>query len=92
MSSLVTRKKSELSAKLQRLQDRHDSLAAALSSSSSGAHDGGALGGGGGAPGAAISEAEWKAKYEGVKSQLPAYKAMKQELAELEAEVCLAIH
>lgn len=91
MSSLVTRKKSELSAKLQRLHDRHDSLAAALSSSSR-AHGGGAYAGGGGAPGAAISEVEWKAKYEGVKSQLPAYKAMKQELAELEAEVCLALH
>jgi hypothetical protein len=85
MSSLVTRKKSELSAKLQRLQDRHDSLAATLNSSS-GAHDDGAHGG---AAGSAVSEAEWKAKYEGVKSQLPAYKAMKQELAELEAEVRL---
>lgn len=80
MSSLVTRKKSELAAKVQRLQERHDSLAAALDSS-------GADGMHGGAAGGAVTEAEWKAKYESVKAQLPSYKAMKKELAELEAEV-----
>ena len=82
MSSLVTRKKSELAAKLQRLQERHDALAAALDSS------GGPAGGaGGGGDGGVVTEAQWKAKYETVKAQLPAYKAMKKELAELEAEV-----
>jgi hypothetical protein len=80
MSSLVTRKKSELAAKVQRLQERHASLSAALDSSGSEGQQG--PGGGG-----AVTEAEWKAKYDAVKAQLPAYKAMKKELAELEAEV-----
>lgn len=82
MSSLVTRKKAELGAKVQRLQERHDTLAASLDSSSGPAGQG--SGGDGSGP---VTEAEWKAKYEAVKAQLPAYKAMKKELAELEAEV-----
>lgn len=64
------------------LQERHDSLAAALDSSSAGPQGQGGAGDGG-----VVTEAEWKAKYEAVKAQLPAYKAMKKELAELEAEV-----
>jgi len=82
MSSLVTRKKSELAAKVQRLQERHSSLAAALD-----ATDSGAVRGAGGS--GAVSEQEWRAKYEAVKAQVPTYKAMKQELADLEAEVGL---
>jgi hypothetical protein len=80
MSSLVTRKRSELAVKVKRLQERHDSLAAALDSSGADGQHGGATAG-------AVTEAEWKAKYDAVKAQLPAYKAMKRELAELEAEV-----
>lgn len=82
MSSLVTRKKSELAAKVQRLQERHASLAAALDSTDADAVRGAGCGG-------AVSEQEWKAKYDAVKAQVPAYKAMKQELAGLEAEVGL---
>lgn len=59
-------------------------MAAALDSSSAGPQGQGGAGDGG-----VVTEAEWKAKYEAVKAQLPAYKAMKKELAELEAEVGL---
>jgi hypothetical protein len=59
-------------------------LAAALDSSSAGPQGQGGAGDAG-----IVTEAEWKAKYEAVKAQLPAYKAMKKELAELEAEVGL---
>ena len=86
MSSLVTRKKSELAAKVQRLQERHAALAEALDG-----HDGHHGAGGGGrrssSGGGPVSESEYRAKHEAVKAQLPAYKAMKKELADLEAEV-----
>jgi hypothetical protein len=85
MSSLVSRKKAELAAKVQRLQERHASLSAALDSSGSDSQQG--PGGSG-----AVTEAEWKAKYDAVKAQLPGYKAMKRELAELEAEVCVLLY
>lgn len=81
MSSLVSRKRAELAAKLQRLQERRDALAAQLDSSSADA-----AGGGTGAA-AGVSEADWVSKYEAIKARLPAYKAMKKELGELEAEV-----
>eukprot|EP00878_Enallax_costatus_P041091 GHUV01047555.1.p1 GENE.GHUV01047555.1~~GHUV01047555.1.p1 ORF type:complete len:165 (+),score=58.04 GHUV01047555.1:213-707(+) len=77
MSTLVARKKSELSAKLERLQEKRDTLAATLDSSKAAA--GGSITGG-------ISDEDWRAKYEQIKSQLPNYKAMKKELSELEAE------
>ncbi len=35
---------------------------------------------------AAVSEEEWRAKYESMRAQLPAYKAMKKELGAVEAE------
>lgn len=46
----------------------------------------------GGAQGGVVTEAEWRAKYDAVKAQLPAYRAMKQELEALEGEVggCVA--
>jgi hypothetical protein len=34
-----------------------------------------------------VSESDWVSKYEAIKSKLPAYKGMKRELGELEAEV-----
>lgn len=80
MSSLVSRKKSELAAKVQRLQEKHAGLAAAAHG-----HDG--QQGAGGCSSGVVSEQEYKAKHEAVKAQLPAYKAMKKELADLEAEV-----
>lgn len=81
MSTLVARKKSELAAKLQRLQERRDALAAQLDSSGSSKPGGSTAGG--------ISDDAWRAKYEAIKAKLPAYKNMKRELAELEAEVGL---
>jgi intraflagellar transport protein 81 len=44
-----------------------------------------ACAGGGAAPG--VSESDWVSKYEAIKVKLPAYKGMKRELGELEAEV-----
>jgi hypothetical protein len=77
MSSLVTRKKSEMTAKVQRLQERHDTLAAALDASGDLGQQSAVV----------VTEADWKAKYEMVRSQLPAYRFMKAELTELESEV-----
>jgi intraflagellar transport protein 81 len=34
-----------------------------------------------------VSESDWVSKYEAIKAKLPAYKGMKRELGELEAEV-----
>jgi hypothetical protein len=36
-----------------------------------------------------VSESDWVSKYEAIKAKLPAYKGMKRELGELEAEVRL---
>eukprot|EP00775_Hariotina_reticulata_P012912 gene12912-13039_t len=81
MATLVARKKAELTAKVERLQERRDTLATALDSSSS--HGGTA---GGGSECGGISDEDWRVKYEAIKAKLPSYKAMKKELAELEAE------
>ncbi|KAF8065737.1 IFT81 [Scenedesmus sp. PABB004] len=74
MAALVGRKRAELAAKLERLQERRDALAAELDSSGARV---GACG---------VSDAEWAAKYAEIKAQLPAFKALKQQLADLEAE------
>jgi intraflagellar transport protein 81 len=42
---------------------------------------------GGGGAAAGVSESDWVSKYEAIKAKLPAYKAIKRELGELEAEV-----
>ncbi|KAF6264768.1 hypothetical protein COO60DRAFT_1654950 [Scenedesmus sp. NREL 46B-D3] len=80
MAGLVSRKKAELTAKLRRLQERRDALAAQLDSSSADVA-------GGGAAAAGVSESDWVSKYEAIKAKLPSYKGMKRELGELEAEV-----
>jgi intraflagellar transport protein 81 len=81
MANLVARKKGELAAKVARLQERQAALSGSVANSPM---DGS---GGAGGAGGAVSEDAWRAKFEAVKAQLPTYKAMKQELAELEAEV-----
>lgn len=77
MLTLVNKKKAELSAKLQRLQEQEDALRQQLDGSAAAAAA---------APGA-VSDEEWRSKYEAIKAKLPQYKAMKKELADLEAEV-----
>eukprot|EP00879_Flechtneria_rotunda_P024027 GHRR01025449.1.p1 GENE.GHRR01025449.1~~GHRR01025449.1.p1 ORF type:complete len:555 (+),score=232.10 GHRR01025449.1:142-1806(+) len=80
MASLVARKKSELASKVERLQQKRDSLAATIDSSSS--RSGAAAADAGG-----VSDEEWRAKYDSIKAKLPSYKTMKKELGDLEAEV-----
>jgi hypothetical protein len=84
MCSLVGRKKAELGAKVQRLQERQAALSAVAAAADGG---GTSSNGASAAAGGVISDADWRSKYEAVKAQLPVFKAMKRELAELEAEV-----
>lgn len=82
MAGMVSRKKEEINAKMERLQEKkvalmaqYDKLAAAE-----------------GAAAGSVSEEEWRQKYESMKNKLPAYKRMKKELGDLEAEVFVLAH
>ncbi|KAJ9520183.1 hypothetical protein QJQ45_030110 [Haematococcus lacustris] len=77
MASMVNRKKEEVVAKLERLQEKKATLTAQFEKLT--AADGAAAG--------MVSEEEWRAKYEAMKSALPQYKKMKKELGDIEAEV-----
>jgi intraflagellar transport protein 81 len=76
MLSLVSKKKSELLAKTDRLEEQKEALVLQIDRH-----------GGAGDDGSGVSDEEWREKYEAIKAQLPVYKAMKKELGELEGEV-----
>ena len=76
MLALVSKKKSELLAKSDRLEEQKEALVLQLDRHGAAGDDG-----------SGVSDEEWRAKYEAIKAQLPAYKAMKKELGELEGEV-----
>uniref|UniRef100_A0A7R9YTN5 IFT81 calponin homology domain-containing protein n=1 Tax=Chlamydomonas euryale TaxID=1486919 RepID=A0A7R9YTN5_9CHLO len=76
MATMASRKKSDLNAKLERLQEKKATLTSQYEKLT--ASDGSV---------AVVSEEEWRAKYESMKAALPAYKKMKKELGDIEAEV-----
>ncbi|PNW70526.1 hypothetical protein CHLRE_17g723600v5 [Chlamydomonas reinhardtii] len=82
MATVSARKKEELGAKQERLQEKKTALTAQLDK----------LNAEGGGSGAVFSEEEWRTKYESMKSKLPIYKKMKKELGDLEAEVFVLAH
>ncbi|KAG2490551.1 hypothetical protein HYH03_010945 [Edaphochlamys debaryana] len=82
MATVSARKKEELMAKMERLQEKKSALTAQLDK----------LNAEGGGSGAVFSEEEWRNKYESMKSKLPVYKKMKKELGDIEAEVFVLAH
>ncbi|GFR42598.1 hypothetical protein Agub_g3529 [Astrephomene gubernaculifera] len=82
MATVSARKKEELAAKQERLQEKKTALTAQLDK----------LNVDGGGSGTVFSEEEWRNKYESMKSKLPIYKKMKKELGDLEAEVFVLAH
>ncbi|KIY98888.1 hypothetical protein MNEG_9077 [Monoraphidium neglectum] len=87
MAALSAKKRGEMEARVARLSRSREALLAALGHHQGG---GGAGAGGGGCGGGAVSDGEWQAKYEAIKGKLGRFKAMKKELAALEAEVAVA--
>ncbi|MEW5299244.1 MAG: hypothetical protein WDW36_002278 [Sanguina aurantia] len=82
MAQKVAQKKEELSVKMERLQEKKSSLTASVDKLA--AHEGSIIG--------RVSEEEWGLKYESLKSKLPAFKKMKKELGDIEAEVFTLSH
>ncbi|GIL46395.1 hypothetical protein Vafri_3392 [Volvox africanus] len=82
MATVSARKKEELTAKTDRLQEKKSALTAQLDK----------MNAEGGGSGAVFSEEEWRNKYESMKNKLPIYKKMKKELGDLEAEVFVLAH
>lgn len=71
MAAVSAKRRAELEAKLDRLARAREALMAALGAREE------QLGGTGAGVGA-VSDAEWKAKYEGVKGKLAQFKVMKK--------------
>ncbi|EFJ53072.1 hypothetical protein VOLCADRAFT_78702 [Volvox carteri f. nagariensis] len=82
MATVSARKKEELTAKMERLQEKKGALTAQLDK----------MNAEGGGSGTVFSEEEWRNKYESMKNKLPIYKKMKKELGDLEAEVFVLAH
>lgn len=76
MASVVARKREEVAAKHERLVEKKAGLTAQLEK----------LTAADGVAGGMVSEEEWRQKYEAMKAALPAYKKMKKELGDIEAE------
>lgn len=74
MATMLTRKKDELSTKLERLQEKKTSLQAQMEKLNSDGSGGMAI----------VSDEEWRLKYESMKAALPQYKKMKKELGDVE--------
>lgn len=85
MAQMVGRKKEEVNAKLERLEEKRAALQAAFERQAA-AEQGGAT------AGPAFTEEEWRRKYESMKEKLPTYKKLKKELGDLEAEVFVLGH
>mmetsp|Transcript_19160 Transcript_19160/g.53649 ORF Transcript_19160/g.53649 Transcript_19160/m.53649 type:complete len:674 (-) Transcript_19160:217-2238(-) len=77
MAAMVARKKDDINAKLDRLQEKKANLVSQLEKLEASDGSGEAM----------VSEEEWRAKYESMKAALPTYKKMKKELGDVEAEV-----
>jgi hypothetical protein len=81
MAALAAKRRGELQVRLDRLARAREALVATV-----GVEEGRRGGGGGGAADGAVSDGEWRGKYEEVKGLLGRFKAAKKELAALEAE------